>query len=121
MISDLEEIIRRRVAHGKYDAVKSWEINNPDILGCPNAVIEHFENLGFSILAEQEFGNIVVKVSWNEERLVQIDDHPTEDIYGDEILPGDTYYTFGEDVVLEMNLKAYVIDYKDAKYLKAGH
>ncbi|MCZ6942402.1 hypothetical protein EJ131_18045 [Bacillus mycoides] len=40
----------------------------------------------------------------------KVDDHPIEDFYGVEIRKDDTYYMFGQDVVLEHNLKMYLIE-----------
>ncbi|MED2667563.1 hypothetical protein P4208_08215, partial [Bacillus thuringiensis] len=37
-------------------------------------------------------------------------DHPIEDVYGDEIMQGDVYYKFGDYIVLEYNLKPYLIE-----------
>ena len=34
---------------------------------------------------------------------------PIEDVMGDEILTDDVYFVFGNDVVLESNLKVYLI------------
>lgn len=44
-----------------------------------------------------------------DRRIKPEDDHPIEDIFGDEIQCGDVYFTFGNDVVLEENLKTYLI------------
>ncbi|WP_445286111.1 YqaI family protein [Bacillus sp. FSL M7-0996] len=40
----------------------------------------------------------------------QVTDHPVEDFYGVEIRKDDTYYIFGQDTVLEHNLKMYLIE-----------
>nr|WP_141547600.1 hypothetical protein [Bacillus pseudomycoides] len=40
----------------------------------------------------------------------KVANHPIEDFYGDEILSGETYFVFGEHVVLEENLKSYLIE-----------
>lgn len=47
----------------------------------------------------------------SEEKLVvKQDDHPVEDVYGEEIKTDDVYFKFGEHVVLEHNLKTYLIE-----------
>ncbi|MDC2863826.1 hypothetical protein PLX19_04180 [Bacillus sp. BP-3] len=40
----------------------------------------------------------------------KVADHPIEDFYGDEILSNETYFVFGEHVVLEENLKHYLME-----------
>ncbi|WP_157452334.1 YqaI family protein [Bacillus sp. J33] len=37
------------------------------------------------------------------------ENHPVEDVFGDEICSNDVYFIFGNDVVLEGNLKTYLI------------
>ncbi|AWC31837.1 hypothetical protein TU51_04810 [Bacillus cytotoxicus] len=46
----------------------------------------------------------------DEKELVKEPDHPIEDFYGVEIRKDDTYYMFGQDAVLEHNLKMYLIE-----------
>ncbi|EEM02467.1 YqaI family protein [Bacillus pseudomycoides] len=41
----------------------------------------------------------------------KVADHPIEDVFGDEILSGETYFVFGEHIVLEENLKSYLIQH----------
>lgn len=40
----------------------------------------------------------------------KVADHPIEDVFGDEICSNDVYFVFGNDVVLEENLKTYLIN-----------
>lgn len=47
----------------------------------------------------------------------KVEDHPIEDFYGDEILTGDVYFKFYSHVVLEENLKRYLIDFKIECYI----
>lgn len=44
---------------------------------------------------------------------------PTKDFFGDEIWPDDTYYKFGKDVVVETNLKRYLIEIKQVECYQA--
>lgn len=46
------------------------------------------------------------------EEMKAIDDHPVEDIFGDEILSNDVYFKLGNDIVLEFNLKKYLIEFQ---------
>ncbi|EOV9525616.1 hypothetical protein ACN5TA_000507 [Bacillus cytotoxicus] len=41
----------------------------------------------------------------NNKSVVKQDDHPIEDVTGEEILSGETYFVFNNDIVLEHNLK----------------
>jgi hypothetical protein len=49
----------------------------------------------------------------------KIEDHPIEDIFGDEICTGDTYYTFGNETVLQSNLKQYLIEKQQVQCYEA--
>ncbi|ANT40100.1 hypothetical protein P4I81_07995 [Bacillus cereus] len=49
----------------------------------------------------------------------KVADHPIEDFYGDEILSGETYFIFGEHVVLEENLKLYLIQHQNVECFRA--
>lgn len=40
----------------------------------------------------------------------EVTDYPIEDFYGDEILSNETYFVFDQDVVLEQNLKTYLME-----------
>lgn len=46
-------------------------------------------------------------------------DHPIEDFYGDEVLSNETYFVFGEHVVLEENLKSYLIQQHNVECFQA--
>ncbi|EOO62745.1 hypothetical protein IKE_05611 [Bacillus cereus VD196] len=46
-------------------------------------------------------------------------DHPIEDVYGDEIMQGDVYYKFGDYIVLEYNLKPYLIERQNVECFRA--
>ncbi|MEG7840092.1 hypothetical protein J0813_24270 [Bacillus pacificus] len=46
-------------------------------------------------------------------------DHPIEDFFGYEILPDDVYYKFGEHIVLEGNLKSYLIQFQNVECVRA--
>ncbi|WP_141520879.1 YqaI family protein [Bacillus pseudomycoides] len=49
----------------------------------------------------------------------KVADHLIEDFYGDEILSGETYFVFGEHIVLEENLKSYLIHYHNVNCFQA--
>jgi hypothetical protein len=53
------------------------------------------------------------------ETLVEDNDHPVEDVYGEEILQDDTYFMFGQDVVLQQNLKTYLIERQQVQCFQA--
>ncbi|MGG0645464.1 hypothetical protein ABE083_00775 [Bacillus mycoides] len=40
----------------------------------------------------------------------KVADYPIEDFFGYEILSGDTYFDFGEEIVLKENLTKYLIE-----------
>ncbi|TYS14302.1 hypothetical protein FZC78_19310 [Rossellomorea vietnamensis] len=46
-------------------------------------------------------------------------DHPVEDVMGDEIQVDDVYYKFGNDIVLETNLKIYLIQNQQVECYQA--
>lgn len=54
-----------------------------------------------------------------EKQLVKETDHPIEDVYGDEIMQGDVYYKFGDYIVLEYNLKPYLIEQQNVECFRA--
>ncbi|XLP21561.1 hypothetical protein ACFMB7_23920 [Bacillus toyonensis] len=61
-------------------------------------------------------------VEYQEEKkhlVVKRDDHPIEDAFGEEIKTDDVYYKFGEQVVLEHNLKAYLIEQQNVECFRA--
>ncbi|HDR5354501.1 TPA: hypothetical protein QCS32_006357 [Bacillus thuringiensis] len=37
-------------------------------------------------------------------------DYPIEDVFGEEVQTDDVYYKFGEHIVLEHNLKTYLVE-----------
>ncbi|MCJ7839953.1 hypothetical protein MUB24_03300 [Lederbergia sp. NSJ-179] len=39
-----------------------------------------------------------------------VEDHPIEDVFGSEILPGDLYWVFGDVVVSDLYLKTYLVE-----------
>lgn len=49
----------------------------------------------------------------------KVADHPIEDFYGDEILRNETYFVFGEHIVLEQNLKTYLIHHHNVNCFQA--
>lgn len=49
----------------------------------------------------------------------KVEDHPIEDIFGDEICQYDVYYVFGKDVVSESNLKRYLIESQQVECFQA--
>ncbi|MFP3722107.1 hypothetical protein SFC57_02400 [Niallia circulans] len=49
----------------------------------------------------------------------KIEDHPIEDVFGDEICEGDTYYVFGKETVLQSNLKQYLIEKQQVQCYEA--
>ncbi|MEN1934994.1 hypothetical protein AAIE21_05125 [Paenibacillus sp. 102] len=54
-----------------------------------------------------------------EHKVVKQDDHPIEDVFGEEIKTDDVYYKFGEHIVLENNLKSYLIDQQNVECFQA--
>lgn len=48
-----------------------------------------------------------------------VEDYPTEDIFGTEIIPGDTYFKFGEIIVLAQNIDDYLLEHLNADVFKA--
>lgn len=40
----------------------------------------------------------------------KVEDHPIEDCFGDEISSNDVYFVIARDVVLESNLKRYLLE-----------
>lgn len=46
--------------------------------------------------------------------------HPVEDIFGEEILMDDVYFKFGQDIVLEKNLKLYLISKQSVDCYRAS-
>lgn len=48
-----------------------------------------------------------------------VEDYPTEDVFGTEILPGDTYFKFGEIIVLSQNIDDYILEHLNADVFKA--
>lgn len=55
-----------------------------------------------------------------EEESVKEPDHPIEDVFGDEIMKGDVYYKFGNHIVLEYNLKPYLIEQQNVECFKGA-
>ncbi|WP_459499995.1 YqaI family protein [Bacillus sp. C1] len=49
----------------------------------------------------------------------KVADHPIEDVFGDEIIEGDTYFVFGQNIVLLENLKSYLIQYHNVECFQA--
>lgn len=49
----------------------------------------------------------------------KVEDHPIEDFFGEEILVDDVYFVFGKDVVLEHNLKNYLIENQQVECFQA--
>ncbi|MED2985205.1 hypothetical protein P4311_28080 [Bacillus thuringiensis] len=49
----------------------------------------------------------------------EVIDHPIEDIFGDEILSGEMYFVFSEQIVLEHNLKTYLIEKQNVECFQA--
>lgn len=48
-----------------------------------------------------------------------VEDHPVEDIFGDEIWTGDVYYVFGKEVVNASNLQRYLIENQQVECFQA--
>ena len=49
----------------------------------------------------------------------KIENHPIEDVFGDEICEGDTYFVFGNETVLQVNLKQYLIENQQVQCYEA--
>ncbi|MEB9626014.1 hypothetical protein BK741_07230 [Bacillus thuringiensis serovar iberica] len=45
-----------------------------------------------------------------EKELIKEPDYPIEDVFGEEVQTDDVYYKFGEHIVLEHNLKTYLVE-----------
>ncbi len=43
-------------------------------------------------------------------QIKHVEDHPIEDIFGSEILPGDTYWIFNGVIVNDLNLRVYLLE-----------
>ncbi len=54
-----------------------------------------------------------------EKESIKEPDYPIEDFFGYEILPDDVYYKFGEHIVLEGNLKSYLIQFQNVECVQA--
>ncbi|EKS8367429.1 YqaI family protein [Bacillus thuringiensis] len=54
-----------------------------------------------------------------EEEKIKEPDYPIEDFYGCEIQQDDTYFMFGEDVVLTENLTEYLIEKQNVECFRA--
>lgn len=54
-----------------------------------------------------------------EKETIKEPDHPLEDVFGYEILTDDVYYKFGKHIVLEGNLKSYLIQYQNVECVQA--
>lgn len=50
----------------------------------------------------------------------EIVDYPIEDVFGDEILANDVYYKLGQDVVLEGNIKRYLVENHQVECFRAA-
>ncbi|WEG13970.1 hypothetical protein PU629_06275 [Pullulanibacillus sp. KACC 23026] len=48
-----------------------------------------------------------------------VEDHPVEDMFGDEILSGDVYFELHSVVVLDKNIKRYLVEVQEVKCYKA--
>ncbi|PQZ54639.1 MULTISPECIES: hypothetical protein [Bacillus] len=55
----------------------------------------------------------------NEKESIKEPDHPIEDFYGCEIKQDDTYFMFGQNVVLKENLTEYLIDQQNVECFRA--
>ncbi|GAB6474391.1 hypothetical protein bcgnr5371_41960 [Bacillus cereus] len=55
-----------------------------------------------------------------EKESIKEPDHPIEDVFGDEIMKGDVYYKFGDHIVLEYNLKPYLIEQQNVECFKGA-
>ncbi|PEK87947.1 YqaI family protein [Bacillus toyonensis] len=55
-----------------------------------------------------------------EKESIKESDHPIEDFYGCEIKTDDTYFMFGQDVVLEENLTNYLIAQQNVECFRAS-
>lgn len=97
---------------------------------------EQFKTItnGFGSLTKIEYTGAATKVPFHisvsnidaifvedmaEEESIKEPDHPIEDVYGDEIMQGDVYYKFGDYIVLEYNLKPYLIEQQNVECFKA--
>lgn len=50
-----------------------------------------------------------------DKRIKHVEDHPVEDVLGSEIQNEDVYFVFGNEVVLEENLKDYLFKNKNVE------
>ena len=54
-----------------------------------------------------------------DRRIKPEENHPVEDVLGSEIVSDDVYFIFGNDVVLEENLKVYLIKNQNVECFRA--
>lgn len=54
-----------------------------------------------------------------DKRIKSAEDHPIEDVLGSGIQSDDVYFIFGNDVVLEENLKVYLIKNQQVECYRA--
>ncbi|MED1408051.1 hypothetical protein [Bacillus paramycoides] len=55
----------------------------------------------------------------DEKQTIKEPDHPIEDVFGYEIETDDVYYKIGEHIVLEQNLKTYLIELQNVECFQA--
>lgn len=101
-----------------------------------NFTVEEFKTFknGFSALSKVEWTGANPKVPMymslsnvdaifvepvSEVLSIKDDDHPIEDIFGEEIKTDDIYFKFGEHIVLEHNLKSYLIEQHQVECFQA--
>ncbi|PEL22502.1 YqaI family protein [Bacillus toyonensis] len=92
-----------------------------------------FKN-GFGVLTKIEYTGANEKVPFHiglsnvdaifveamdEEKAIKQDDHPIEDVFGEEVQMDDVYYKFGQDIVLEHNLKTYLVEQHQVECFQA--
>ncbi|MEX0415298.1 hypothetical protein [Bacillus sp. C30] len=89
-----------------------------------------FKN-GFGALAKIEWNttglnkhllhlsNCNVDAIFVEDSAEKQDNHPVEDVFGEEVKTDDVYYKFGEKIVLEHNLKSYLIEQQNVECFQA--
>lgn len=101
-----------------------------------NFTVEQFKTFtnGFGALSKIEWEGVkdripmymglsnvdaILAESVNEKPSVKQDDHPIEDVFGEEVQTDDIYYKFGQDIVLEHNLKTYLIEQQQVECFQA--
>ncbi|WP_002145543.1 hypothetical protein [Bacillus cereus] len=98
--------------------------------------VEQFKTItnGFGSLTKIEYKGAANKVPFHisvsnidaifvedidENESIKEADHPIEDVFGEEVKTDDVYYKIGEHIVLEHNLKTYLVEQQNVECFQA--